>query len=124
LVLDRSSLRSRYRLDCIAAGWQVDPAEFNEFLRATHDEFEECVQGRDVEIAPHLIGLVCTPLATFSRIRRAVSRANELRLAEGATQCTCGSPRRGFFDCMTEQLEKKAGQLERAFPGISELWRG
>ena len=55
LVFDRSSLKTQYKLECIADGWVADPSEFNEFSRAEHDEFEEHVFARDVEIAPHLV---------------------------------------------------------------------
>src|ERR1700722_12272969 len=40
LVFDRASLKTRYRLECIADGWVADPSEFNELWRAAHDEFE------------------------------------------------------------------------------------
>ena len=53
LVFDRASLKTRYRLECIADGWVADPSKFNEFWRAAHDESEECVFARNVVIAPH-----------------------------------------------------------------------
>jgi hypothetical protein len=43
-----------------------------------HDEFEERVFAREVEIAPHLIA--STPIASVSHKQRAVNRAMELRL--------------------------------------------
>ena len=59
LVFDRASLRARYKLECIDDSWEADPSKFNEFWRAAaHDEFEEQVCSRNVEIAPHLIGLI------------------------------------------------------------------
>jgi hypothetical protein len=63
LVFDRASLKRRYKLECVDNGWEFDPPRHNEFWRADHDECEEQVWGRNVEIAPHLIGLISTPKA-------------------------------------------------------------
>jgi hypothetical protein len=123
LVFDRSSLKTRYKLECIVDGWVADPSEFNEFWRAEHDEFEECVVGRDVEIAPHLIAMISTPNASLSNKQRAVSRAMELRFDQEAADCNCGARWRTCSDCRAERAAKKAYQLERAYPGISMLWR-
>jgi hypothetical protein len=57
-VFDRASLRARYKVECVDDGWKAEPSKFNEFWRATHDEFEEQIWSRNVEIAPHLIGLI------------------------------------------------------------------
>jgi hypothetical protein len=71
-----------------------------------------------VEIAPHLIGIVSTPIASLSHKGRAVKRAKGLRLAEETARWrTCS-------DCKGERAEKTAEQLERAYPGISKLWHG
>ena len=124
LVFDRPSLKTRYKLECVAAGWvAIDPSEFNESWRAKHNEFEEHVWARNVEIAPHMIGLASTPIASLSRKARAVRRARELWLAQETADCNCGERWRTCSDCRDEQSEKKAEQLNRAYPGISELWR-
>jgi hypothetical protein len=115
LVFDRASLRACYKLECIDDSWEADPK---------HDEFEEQVWGRNVEIAPHLIGLISAPIERQSAKGRAVKRAMELQLARDTGECLCGARWRMCSDCRAEQSEKKAEQLERAFPGISMLWRG
>ncbi len=80
-MFDRTSLRARYKLECIDNGWQADPSKFNEFWRAEHDEFEEQVLGRNVEIAPHLIGLISAPIEPRSPKGRAIKQAMELQRA-------------------------------------------
>jgi hypothetical protein len=52
LVFDRASVRARYKLECVDDSWEAEPSQFNEFWRATHDEFEEQVWGRNIEVAP------------------------------------------------------------------------
>jgi hypothetical protein len=115
LVFDRASLRTRYKLECHADHWIRDGK--------VADEFEERLWARNVEIAPHLIGLASTPIASLSHKRRAIRRARELWLAQETADCNCGERRRTCSDCRTEQFEKKAEQLDRAYPGIAELWR-
>jgi hypothetical protein len=112
LVFDRPSLRARYRLE--------------PFIYAEgENEFEEVVWGRNVKIAPHLIGLVSTPTATLSRKARAYLRAGELRIARETADCDydCGARAGTCSDCRAERTEKIATQLERAYPGIARLWR-
>jgi len=46
----------------------------------------------------------------------------ELQLARDTADCSCGTRWRTCSDCRAEQAEKKAEQLERAYPGISRLW--
>jgi hypothetical protein len=87
LVFDRSSLKTRYKLECIDNGWATDASEFNEFWRAMHDEFEEHVFARDVEIALHLIAMISTPIASLSHKQRAVNRAMELRFDHKTADC-------------------------------------
>ena len=111
LVFDRASLRTRYRLECHADGW------------ARIDEFEERVRARNVEIAPHLIGLVTASMASLSPKARNVKRERELWLSEETADCSCGSRWRTCSDCRAERAEKTAEQLERAYPGISQMWR-
>jgi hypothetical protein len=123
LVFDRSSLKTHYKLECIADGWVADSSEFNEFWRAENDEFEEHVFARDVEIAPHLIAMISTPIASLSHKQRAVNRAMELRFDEETADCGCGVRWRTCSDCRAEAADRKAEQLERAYPGISTLWR-
>ena len=123
LVFDQSSLKTQYKLECIADGWVTDASEFNEFWRAEHDEFEEHVFARDVEIAPHLIAMISTPIASLSHKQRAVNRAMELRFDQETADCSCGARWRSCSDCRAEAADKKAEQLERAYPGISTLWR-
>jgi hypothetical protein len=123
LVFDRSSLKTRYKLECIDNGWATDASEFNEFWRAMHDEFEEHVFARDVEIAPHLIAMISTPIASLSHKQRAANRAMELRFDHKTPDCSCGARWRSCSDCRAEATKKKAEQLERAYPGISTLWR-
>jgi hypothetical protein len=122
-VFDRASLRARYKTECIDNGWQADPSEFNEFWRAVHDEFEEQVWGRNIEIAPHLIGLISAPIEPLSSKGRAVKRAMELQFARDTAECLCGARWQTCPDCKAEKAEKKAEQLERAHPGISRLWQ-
>jgi hypothetical protein len=124
LVFDRASLRARYKLECIDDSWQADPLEFNEFWRATHDEFEEQILGRHVEIAPHLIGLISASLEPLSPKGRAIKRAMELNVARETAECICGARWQACADCKAEKAEKKAKQLEKAYPGISKLWLG
>jgi len=124
LVFDRRSLKTRYRLECVNDSWEADSSSFNEFWRAAHDEFEEQVWGRNVEIAPHLIGLVSAARASLSPKQRAVKQAMELRLARATADCNCGSRLGTCSDCRAEQMKKTAEQLERAHPGISRLWGG
>jgi hypothetical protein len=123
LVFDRTSLRGRYKLECIDDSWEADPSKFNEFWRAAHDEFEEQVSGRNVEIAPHLIGLISAPIEPLSRKGRAIKRAMELQLARDTADCVCGARWQTCTNCRAAQAEKKAEQLERAYPGISKLWQ-
>jgi hypothetical protein len=78
LVFDRASLKTRYRLECIDDGWVADPSEFNELWRAAHDEFEECIFGRNVVIAPHLIGVISAPTRGLSHAQHALKRAGEM----------------------------------------------
>jgi hypothetical protein len=123
LVFDRASLKARYKLECVDDSWEADPSEFNELWRAKHDECEEQVWGRNVEIVPHLIGLISAPIAPRSPKERAVKRAMELQRARGTAECVCGASWQTCPDCKAAKAEKKAEQLERAYPGISMLWR-
>lgn len=122
LVFDRASLRARYKLECIDDSWTTDPSEFNEFWRAAHDEFEEQSWGRNVEIAPHLIGLISAPITILSHKGRAIKRAMELQFARDTADCGCGARWQTCTDCRAEKAKKKGEQLERAYPGISRLW--
>ena len=123
LVFDRASLKARYKLECVDNGWEADPSRHNEFWRADRDECEEQVCGRNVEITPHLIGLISTPIASLSCKGRAIKRAKELQLARDTADCSCGARWKTCVDCKAERAEKKAEQLERAYPSISKLWR-
>jgi hypothetical protein len=76
-VFDRASLRARYKLECIDDSWEADPSQFSEFWRAKHDEFEEQVWGRNVEIAPHLIGLISAPIEPLFPKGSVIKRAME-----------------------------------------------
>src|SRR5271170_7571775 len=71
----------------------------------------------------HLIGLISTPIPTLSQKGRAVKRAKELQLAWDTADCSCEARWRTCPDCKAEQAVKKAEELERAYPGISMLWR-
>ena len=122
-MFDRASLRARYKLECIDDSWEADPSEFNELWRAKHDECEEQVWGHDIEIAPHLIGLISAPIGPRSRKGRAIKRAMELQLARDTAQCLCGAKWQTCADCKAESAKKKGEQLERVHPGISKLWR-
>jgi hypothetical protein len=122
-VFDRSSLKTRYKLECIDDGWVADPSEFTEFWRAAHDEFEERVIAREVEIAPHLIAMISTPIASVSHKQRAVNRAMEIRLDRETADLQLRRAMSIIFRLPSETSEKKAEQLERAYPGISTLWR-
>jgi hypothetical protein len=122
-VFDRASLRARYKLECVDNGWEAEPSKFNEFWRAEHDECEEQVCGRNVEIAPHLIGLISAPIELRSPKGRAIKQAMELLRSRDIEECICGSAWQACPDCKTAKAEKQANQLERAHPGISKLWR-
>jgi hypothetical protein len=122
LVFDRASLKARYKLECIDNGWQAEPSMFNEFWRAEHDECEEQVWGRNVEIAPHLIGLISAPIELRSPKGRAIKRAMELQRARDAADCVCGTSWQQCPDCRAEKAAKQAEQLEKVHPGISKLW--
>jgi hypothetical protein len=111
LVFDRPSLRARYRLE--------------RFIYAEgENEFEEAVWGRNVKIAPHLIGLTSTLATGLSRQGRARRRAGELRIARETADCDydCGARAGTCSDCRAERMEKIATQLERTYPGIARLW--
>jgi hypothetical protein len=123
LVFDRASLKARYRLECVDNGWQADPCQFNEFWRAKHDECEEQVWGRNVEIAPHLIGLISAPIELRSPKGRAIKQAMNLQRARDTTECVCGTSWQQCPDCRPEKAAKQAEQLEKVHPGISKLWR-
>jgi hypothetical protein len=123
LVFDRASLRARYKLECVDDSWEADPSEFNEFWRAKHDEFEEQVWGRNVEIAPHLIGLISAPIEPRSGKARAIKRAIELQRARDAAECVCGASWQTCPDCKAARAAKTAEHLEKTHPGISKLWR-
>ena len=123
LVFDRASLRARYKLECIDDSWEADPSEFNELWRAKHDECEEQVWGRSIEIAPHLIGLISAPIEPKPPKSRAIKRAMQLQFARDTAECLCGAKWQACPDCKAEKVEKKAEQLEKAHPGISKLWR-
>jgi hypothetical protein len=119
-VFDRASLKTRYKLECVDNGWKTDPSKFDESWRAEHDEFEEQVFARDVEIAPHLIGLVTAPEVSLTSKARAFRRAAALRLALEAADCSCGMRWRTCTECKLKQLLNAAKQLERRYPGILE----
>jgi hypothetical protein len=112
LVFDRPSLRARYRLECTTYG-------------EGYEEHEEVVWGRHVEIAPHLIGLVSTPIAGLSREGRAYRRAGALRIARETADCghDCGARAGTCADCRAERKGKIAIQLEQTYPDIARLWR-
>lgn len=122
-MFDPVSLRARYKLECVDDSWEADPSSFNEFWRADHDEREEQVWGRNVEIAPHLIGLISGPIKPLSHKGRAIKRAMGLQLTRDTADCACGARWQTCPDCRAEKGEKKAFQLERRHPGISKLWR-
>ena len=123
LVFDRPSLKTRYKLECIDSGWVTDASEFNEFWRAMHDEFEEHVFAREVEIAPHLIAMISTPIVSLSHKQRAVNRAMQLRFDQETADLQLRRAMSIISRLHTKTSEKKAEQLERAYPGISTLWR-
>lgn len=123
LVFDRASLKARYKLECVDDSWKADPSNFSEFWRADHDEFEEQVWGRNVETAPHLIGLIAAPIEPLSHKGRAIKRAMELQLARDTADCVCGARWQTCIDCRAEEAKKKAEQLEKEYPGISKLWQ-
>ena len=60
---------------------------------------------------------------SLSHKQRAVNRAMELRFDHKSADCSCGARWRSCSDCRAEAAKKKAEQLERAYPGISTLWR-
>jgi hypothetical protein len=121
-VFDRASLRTRYKLECVDNGWEAEPSKFNEFWRAKHDECEEQVSGRNVEIAPHLIGLISAPIELRSPKGRAIKQAMELLRSRDIEECICGSAWQACPDCKAAKAEKQAEQLEKVHPGISKLW--
>jgi hypothetical protein len=123
LVFDRPSLKTRYKLECIDNGWATDASEFNEFWMDKHDEFEEHVFARDVEIAPHLIAMISTPIVSLSHKQRAVNRAMQLRFDQETADLQLRRAMSIRSRLHTKTSEKKAEQLERAYPGISTLWR-
>jgi len=123
LVFDRASLRARYKLECIDNSWQSEPSKFNEFWRAKHDECEEQVWGRNIEIASHLIGLISAPIEPRSPKGRAIKQAMELQRARDTADCVCGASWQTCPDCKAAKAEKQAEQLKMTHPGISKLWR-
>ena len=76
LIFDRQSLKTRYKLTCHADQSERDGQIVN--------EFEERVYVRDVEIGPHLIGLVSTPIPSLTPKARALKRAMQLWVAKTA----------------------------------------
>ena len=97
LVFDRPSLKTDTNLRCIDNGWATDASEFNEFWRARHDEFEECAVEREVEIAPHLIAMISTPIARLSHKQRAVNRAMEAPVCSGDGRLRSRAPVANMF---------------------------
>ena len=67
--------------------------------------------------------MISTPIARLSHKQRAVNRAMELRFVQETADCGRGARWRTCSDCRAEAAEKKAEQLERAYPGISKSWR-
>ena len=122
MVFDRASLKTRYRLECIDDGWVADRSKFDEFWRAEHDEFEEHVFARDVEIAPHLIALISTPIVSLSHKQRAVNRVVQLRFDQETADLQLRRAMSIISRSHTKTSEEKASS-ERAYPGISTLWR-
>jgi hypothetical protein len=116
LVFNRSSLKTRYKLECIDDGWVADPSEFTEFWRAAHDEFEERVFAREVEIAPHLIAIISTPIASVSHKQRAVNCAMDLRFDQETANLHLRRAMSIMVRLHKKTSEKKAEQLERAYP--------
>ena len=88
------------------------------FWRAKHDEFEEYVFGRDIEIARHLIALFSGPTVQLSPNARAVKRATELRIAAEAVHDAHGAMLAAGAGFMRTHI-RKADQLEKSYPGIS-----
>jgi hypothetical protein len=103
-------LKSRYELACRAEQWERDGQVVN--------ELDERVYVRDVEIGPHLIGLVSTPIANLTPKARAMKRATQLWVAKTAADCSCGTRWNTCSECKSEQSQKAAAHLERAHPGI------
>ena len=64
--MTREPLALRMAPRCLARTRSI----FNEFSRAERDEFEERVFARDVEIAPHTIGMISTPIVPVTQTVR------------------------------------------------------
>jgi hypothetical protein len=114
-VFDRASLKAHYKLECHHDQW----LRYGQVV----DEFEERVWGRNVAIAPHLVGVLSTSLATLSHRKRAIRRAKEMSIETETADCSCGERVATCSDCRAGQTEKKAAKLESAYPGISKMWR-
>jgi hypothetical protein len=72
-VFDRPSLRTRYKLECYDYAWCKDWQAI--------DEFEERVVERDVELGPHMIGLMASPIFRLSPTARALARNERIEKA-------------------------------------------
>jgi hypothetical protein len=105
-IFDRRSLQSRYKLECHA----------DSFARI--NEFEERVVARNVEIAPHMIGLVALPMVRQRSEARATARAARMQVDQTAADCSCGMRWNTCSDCLEEQHLKILDQLRRTYPNV------
>jgi hypothetical protein len=105
-IFDRSSLRSRYKLECHADSC------------ALINEFEERVVARDVEIGPHMIALVASPILKQSSEARVRARTAKMRVVKAASDCSCGMRWNTCSDCLEQQHLKILDQLRRAHPNV------
>jgi hypothetical protein len=76
-----------------------------------------------VLIVPHLIAMNATPIVSLSHKQRAVNRAMQLRFDQETADLQLRRAMSIISRLHTKTSEKKAEQLERAYPGISTLWR-
>jgi hypothetical protein len=105
-IFDRRSLQSRYKLECHADSW------------ALVNEFEERVVARNVEIGPHMIGLVASPISRQPSKARATARAARMQVDQTAADCSCGMRWNTCSECLEEQHSKILDQLRRTHPAV------
>ena len=108
LIFDRASLRTRYKLECHDDKWECYEGRI--------DEFEECVVERDVEISPHLIGLVAQPIYSQTAEARARNLARTIELAYAADDYPCDVRGRECPDCSEERHLEILDQFRRTHP--------
>jgi hypothetical protein len=76
-----------------------------------------------VEIAPHLVAMISSPIVSLSHKQRAVNRAMQLRFDQETADLQLRRAMSIISRLHTRTSEKRAEQLEPAYPGISTLWR-